>query len=133
MRILDLLLQMRMTRTHMALVVDEYGGIDGLITIEDLVEQIVGEIEDEHDVPEGPQIEEGAGGTLIALARATIEEFEDRVGPVLTPEERSEDIDTLGGLIFSLIGRVPIRGELIRHPPSGIEFEVIDEIGRAHV
>src|SRR3546814_13434787 len=106
MRILDLLLQMRMTRTHMALVVDEYGGIDGLITIEDLVEQIVGEIEDEHDIPEGPQIEDGAGGTLIALARATIEEFEDRVGPVLTPEERSEDIDTLGGLIRSEERRV---------------------------
>jgi CBS domain containing-hemolysin-like protein len=125
MRALDLLLQMRMSRIHMALVVDEFGGIDGLVTIEDVVEEIVGEIEDEHDVAEGPKLLSRPDGTLVADARATIEEFEERVGPVLTEEEREQDIDTLGGLVFSLTGRVPSRGELVTHP-SGIAFEVLD-------
>src|SRR5690606_36063106 len=125
MRALDLLLQMRMSRIHMALVVDEFGGIDGLATIEDVVEEIVGEIEDEHDVAEGPKLVPRPDGTLVADARATIEEFEERVGPVLTEEEREQDIDTLGGLVFSLTGRVPSRGELVTHP-SGIAFEVLD-------
>ncbi|GIK97543.1 MAG: hemolysin C [Alphaproteobacteria bacterium] len=125
MRALDLLLQMRMTRTHMALVVDEFGGIDGLVTIEDVVEEIVGEIEDEHDVAEGPKMVARPDGTLIADARTTIEEFEERVGPVLTEEEREQDIDTLAGLVFSLTGRVPSRGELVTHP-SGIAFEVLE-------
>jgi magnesium and cobalt transporter len=123
-RVLDLLLQMRVARTHMALVVDEYGGICGLITIEDIVEQIVGEIEDEHDVEEGPQLRALPDGSVRADARVTLEEFEAKVGPFLTPEEREEDIDTLGGLVFSLAGRVPIRGEIIRHEDSGIEFEI---------
>jgi CBS domain containing-hemolysin-like protein len=125
MRALDLLLQMRMSRIHMALVVDEFGGIDGLVTIEDVVEEIVGEIEDEHDVAEGPKLIPRPDGTLIADARATIGEFEQRVGPVLTEEEREHDIDTLGGLVFSLTGRVPSRGELVTHP-SGIAFEVLE-------
>ena len=125
MRALDLLLQMRLSRVHMALVVDEFGGIDGLITIEDVVEEIVGEIEDEHDVAQGPRLVARPDGTLVADARATIEEFEERVGPVLSDEEREQDIDTLGGLVFSLIGRVPTRGELITHP-SGIAFEVLE-------
>jgi len=125
MRALDLLLQMRMSRIHMALVVDEFGGIDGLVTIEDVVEEIVGEIEDEHDVAEGPKLIARPDGTLIADARATIEEFEHEVGPVLTAEEREHDIDTLGGLVFSLTGRVPSRGELVTHP-SGIAFEVLE-------
>jgi magnesium and cobalt transporter len=125
MRVLDLLLQMRLSRQHLALVVDEFGGIDGLITIEDLVEQIVGEIEDEHDVAEGPKLIPRPDGTLMADARATIREFEERVGPVLTDQERAADIDTLGGLVVSLAGRVPSRGELVTHP-SGIAFEVID-------
>lgn len=125
MRALDLLLQMRMSRIHMALVVDEFGGIDGLVTIEDVVEEIVGEIEDEHDVAEGPKLIPRPDGTLIADARATIEEFEQRVGPVLTEEEREHDIDTLGGLVFSLTGRVPSRGELVTHP-SGLAFEVLE-------
>jgi len=124
MRVLDLLLEMRRTRLHMALVVDEFGGVDGLVTIEDLVEEIVGEIEDEHDVDEGPKLVPAADGTLIADARATIEEFEARVGPILNDEER-EQIDTLGGLVFALAGRVPSRGELVLHP-AGLEFEVLD-------
>lgn len=122
-RALDLLQEMRMTRRHLALVVDEYGGIDGLITIEDLVEEIVGEISDEHDVVEAPKLEEKPDGTILADARATVEEFEALVGPVLTEEER-EEIDTLGGLVFSLAGRVATRGEVIRHP-AGLEFEVV--------
>ena len=126
MRVLDLLLEMRLSRVHLALVVDEYGGIDGLVTIEDLVEEIVGEIEDEHDVAVGPKLIERSDGSLIADARTTVEEFEEKVGPVLSDEEREEDIDTLGGLLFTLAGRVPDRGELVEHPPSGITFEVLE-------
>jgi CBS domain containing-hemolysin-like protein len=124
MPVLDLLLQMRLARQHMALVVDEFGGIDGLITIEDLVEEIVGEIEDEHDVASPPRITLRPDGSLNADARVGIEDFENMVGPVLTEEER-EDVDTLGGLVFSLAGRVPARGELLKHP-SGLEFEIVD-------
>jgi len=124
MLVLDLLLEMRLKRTHMALVVDEFGGIDGLATIEDLVEEIVGDIEDEHDIAEPPQLETRPDGTLVADARATLEDFEAAVGEVLTDDER-EALDTLGGLVFSLVGRVPSRGELVSHP-SGLEFEVLD-------
>lgn len=123
-RVLDLLLEMRLKRTHMALVVDEYGGIDGLITIEDLVEQIVGEIQDEHEREVEPDYVEHPDGVIEADARMPVEDFEARVGPLLDEEER-EDIDTLGGLVFSLAGRVPSRGELIAHP-RGLEFEVVD-------
>ena len=122
--VLDLLLEMRLKRTHMALVVDEFGGIDGLATIEDLVEEIVGDIEDEHDIAESPLLETRPDGTLVADARATLEDFEAAVGEVLSDDER-EDIDTLGGLVFNLVGRVPSRGELVSHP-SGLEFEVLD-------
>lgn len=124
-RVLDLLLQMRLSRAHIALVVDEFGGIDGLVTIEDLVEEVIGEIEDEHDVVRGPSLVQRPDGTWLADARTTIEEFESRVGPVLTEEERAHDIDTLGGLVMSLTDRVPSRGELVTHA-SGIAFEVID-------
>ncbi|MFM2130268.1 MAG: hypothetical protein RL477_1814 [Pseudomonadota bacterium] len=123
MRILDLLLQMRLARVHMALVVDEFGGIDGLVTIEDVVEEIVGDIQDEHDVEEIDMIER-PDGSLIADARTEIERFEQRFGGILTEEER-ETFDTLGGLVVELAGRVPSRGEVIKHS-SGIEFEVID-------
>ena len=126
MRVLDLLLEMRQSRVHMALVVDEYGGIDGLVTIEDLVEEIVGEIEDEHDVLQSPELRRRSDGTVVADARAPIEEFEEMLGRVLSREEREEDIDTLGGLIFSITGRVPARGELIEHEPSGIIFEILE-------
>jgi CBS domain containing-hemolysin-like protein len=124
-RVLDLLLQMRLSRAHIALVVDEFGGIDGLVTIEDLVEEVIGEIEDEHDVVRGPSLVQRPDGTFLASARTTIEEFEAKVGPVLTEDERAHDIDTLGGLVMSLTDRVPSRGELVTHP-SGIVFEVID-------
>lgn len=127
--VLDLLLQMRQARMHLALVVDEYGGIDGLLTIEDLVETIVGDIADEHDEIEGPMITERPDGALDLNARLPIEEFETRFGPVLTNDERAADIDTVGGLVFTLAGRVPTRGEVIRHP-SGIEFRVLDSDAR---
>ncbi|MGG5821320.1 hemolysin family protein [Falsiroseomonas sp. HW251] len=123
--VLDLLLQMRAQRIHMALVVDEYGGIDGLVTIEDLVETIVGDISDEHDEVATPTITERPDGSLDLDARTTVEAFEQRLGTVLTEEERAADIDTVGGLVFTLAGRVPARGELISHP-SGLEFRVLD-------
>jgi CBS domain containing-hemolysin-like protein len=124
MRALDLLLDMRKARQHMALVVDEFGGIDGLITIEDLVEGIVGEITDEHDRDIPAELVERPDGSLFADARVPIETFEERVGAVLDQEERDE-VDTLGGLVFSLAGRVPSRGELLTHH-SGLEFEILD-------
>jgi magnesium and cobalt transporter len=127
--VLDLLLQMRQARVHLALVVDEYGGIDGLVTIEDLVETIVGDISDEHDEILGPMVTERGDGALDIDARLPVEEFEARLGPVLTEDEREADIDTVGGLVFTLAGRVPARGEVISHP-SGCEFRVLDADAR---
>lgn len=124
MEILELLLEMRAKRSHMALVVDEFGGIDGLITIEDVVEEIVGEIEDEHDSAPEPNLVRRPDGTIDADARAPIEVMEKEFPSALSDEEK-EYIDTLGGLVVSLSGRVPIRGELIAHP-SGVEFEVLE-------
>ena len=123
MRVIELLLQMQVSRTHMALVVDEYGGIDGLVTVEDVVEEIVGEMRDEHDPEATPELMDQDDGTIVADARAHLEDFEARVGYILTEEER-EEIDTVGGLVVSLLGRVPGRGEIIAHP-SGVEFEVL--------
>ena len=124
MKVLELLAQMRETRIHMALVVDEFGGIDGLVTIEDLVEEIVGDIEDEFDETAAPQMKAEGRGVMLADARVTIEDFEERYGALVSDEERDE-IDTLGGLVAALAGRVPGRGELVTHP-GGFEFEVID-------
>jgi len=124
MQVLELLLEMRVKRTHMALVVDEFGGVDGLVTIEDLVEEIVGEIEDEHDQDEEPQLLIKPNGSIEADASVLIESFEEMVGRVVTEDERAE-FDTLGGLVFSLAGRVPIRGELVQHS-CGMEIEIID-------
>ncbi len=124
MQVLELLLEMRVKRSHMALVVDEFGGVDGLVTIEDLVEEIVGEIEDEHDRTDEPHLIRHDDGTLDADARVSVETLEEIAGAVLTDEER-EDVETLGGLVVALAGRVPIRGELIAHG-SGLEFEVVD-------
>jgi magnesium and cobalt transporter len=122
--VLDLLLQMRQTRTHLALVVDEYGGIDGLVTIEDLVETI-----DEHDEIEGPMLTERADGALDLNALLPVEDFEAKMGTVLSDEERAADIETVGGLVFNLAGRVPTKGEIIPHP-SGIEFLVLEADAR---
>jgi len=122
--VLDLLLEMRNSRVHMAMVVDEYGGVDGLVTIEDLVEEIVGEIKDEHDQDGAPNLVPRADGTVLADARTPVEEFESLTGPVLDEDERQE-VETLGGLVFRLIDRVPRRGEIITHP-SGIELEVLE-------
>jgi magnesium and cobalt transporter len=127
--VLDLLLQMRQTRTHLALVVDEYGGIDGLVTIEDLVETIVGDIADEHDEIEGPMLVERPDGALDLNALLPVEEFEARLGSVLSEDERDADIETVGGLVFNLAGRVPTKGEIIPHP-SGIEFLVLEADAR---
>lgn len=124
MKVLELLLEMRVTRCHMALVVDEFGGIDGLVTIEDLVEEIVGEIEDEHDVEETPDLLRRADGVIEADARTPLEDLEAILGPLVNDEER-EDIDTIGGLVFSLAGHIPIRGELVLHP-AGVEFQVTE-------
>ena len=116
--VLDLLLQMRLARIHMALVVDEYGGIDEpFVTIKDLVETIVGDISDEHDEDLAPQITERPDGTIDLDARTPIKVFEARLGQVLTEEERAADIDTVGGLIFTLAGRVPAKGNSF--PPLG--------------
>jgi hemolysin (HlyC) family protein len=125
MPVLDLLLRMQLSRRHLGLVVDEYGGTDGLVSIEDLVEEVVGEIEDEHDVADEPLIRDDLRLGLIADARTPIEALEEHLGEQLISPEQEEDIDTIGGLVFSLAGRIPARGELVRHP-SGIEFEVLD-------
>jgi magnesium and cobalt transporter len=123
-RVLDLLLEMRMSRTHMAMVVDEHGGIDGLVTIEDLVEQIVGDIADEHDESSEPELIDYKKGIAVADARVLLSDFAEKYGNIFTEEEISE-LDTLGGLVFKLTGRIPSRGELIKHQ-SGLEFEIID-------
>jgi hemolysin (HlyC) family protein len=125
MPVLDLLLQMRLSRVHMALVVDEFGGIDGLITIEDVIEEIVGEIEDEHDDADQPKLIERPDGTLIADARTKLETLQERVPTALLRPDLEEGIESLGGLVTALAGRVPNRGEVVKHP-SGIEFEVLD-------
>ena len=122
--VLDMLLDMRRSRTHMALVVDEFGGTDGVLTIEDLVEEIVGEIEDEHDVAQAPTILRRTDGTIDMNGRTPVEMLEQEIGAVLSDDERRE-IDTMGGLIFSLLGRIPERGEVVSHP-SGAEFEILD-------
>ncbi len=119
----DLLVKMQSTHVHMAIVVDEYGGTDGLATIEDLVEEIVGDIADEHDEID-ELISRVSETSWLAEARLEIEDAEEMLGIKLLPEEEEEEADTLGGLIFHMLGRVPVRGELIRHA-SGIEFEIV--------
>ena len=122
-----LLTKMQTERRHMALVIDEYGGVDGLVTIEDLIEQVVGEIEDEHDVEDDAHFTREKTGCYLALAKTPLDEFEDETGISLTTHDDvdEEEIDTLGGLVIMLAGRVPGRGEVVQHP-DGPEFEVID-------
>lgn len=124
MQILDLLLQMRASRKHMALVIDEFGGVDGLITIGDVIESIVGEIDDEYEPDNQPEITIEPDGTIIADARVSLDEFEDQFGKILSDEEREEN-NTLGGLVFFIAGRVPARGEVLTHE-TGIKFEVYE-------
>ena len=121
----DLLVRMQATRTHMALVIDEYGGTDGLVSIEDLVEMVVGNIEDEHDDATAETVVRAADDTFVADARASLDEVTQALGIDLTDEDSAEDIDTLGGFIVTLAGRVPSRGELIAGP-GPLEFEVLD-------
>lgn len=122
-----LLQKMQSERRHMALVIDEYGGVDGLVTIEDLIEQVVGEIEDEHDIDEGGFWTQEASGDYLAVAKTPLDEFEEEIGLSLTEADEvdEEEIDTLGGLVFMLLGRVPVRGEVVEHP-TGVMIEVID-------
>jgi len=126
MLLLELLSRMRTTRIHMAIVVDEYGGVDGLVTIEDVVEEIVGDIADEHDLEaEVPAMVENEDGSIEADGRVTVEDFEARFRVDLLPDKSDEDIDTLGGFVVALLGHLPRRGELLSHP-SGFEFEVME-------
>ncbi|MCC6949208.1 MAG: HlyC/CorC family transporter [Bradyrhizobiaceae bacterium] len=121
---IDLLVKMQATRIHLALVIDEYGGTDGVVSMEDIVEQIVGDIEDEHD-DEAAMITRQADGSFIADARAGLEEAAEKIGAVFAADEELEDVDTLGGLIVTLAGRVPVRGEIIAGPGE-FEIEVLD-------
>jgi CBS domain containing-hemolysin-like protein len=125
MKLPNLLLQMRAKRCHMALVIDEYGGTDGLVTIEDLVEEIIGDIDDEHDDLDTDMIIDNGNGVWDADARVELDVFSQRLGVDFTLEDLEDDIDTLGGLVFALAGRVPPRGEILQHP-TGYDFEVID-------
>lgn len=120
----DLLLKMQATRLHMAIIVDEYGGTEGLATIEDLIEQIVGDIADEHDAEQEPLITRVSDGYVVS-ARLEVEELEKLLHIDLLPPERDEEPDTVGGMLFMLAGRVPVRGEIVRHP-QGPEFEILD-------
>ncbi len=114
----------------MAIVVDEYGGVDGLVTIEDLIEEVVGDIRDEHDNSEDPVfVDNHEDGTIDVDARFELAEFESRVGCDLLADEEDEEIDTLGGFVFVALGRVPKRGEVIRHD-CGLEFEIMDADAR---
>ena len=123
MPVTDLLLRMQASRIHMALVIDEFGGTDGLVTIEDLIEEIVGDIADEHDEEDEVYLTPVSEGVWELSTRLPLDELEEEAGVKLDLED--EDVDTVGGIVFSLVGRVPLRGEIIRHP-AGYEFEVLD-------
>ncbi len=122
-----LLTKMQTERRHMALVIDEYGGVDGLVTIEDLIEQVIGEIADEHDIDEGAYFTREKSGCYLALAKTPLQDFEEEIGISLTTHDDvdEEEIDTLGGLVVMLAGRVPARGEVVTHP-DGPHFEITD-------
>ena len=119
--LLDLLYEMRIKRRHLALVVDEYGGIDGLVTIEDLVEELVGEIEDEHDLSSECRLEKMEDGSIVVEARIIIDLIKS-----IRKEDLNEEIETLGGFIVSIAGRVPVKGEVIKYSPSGLKFEILE-------
>jgi CBS domain containing-hemolysin-like protein len=123
---LDLLVKMQATRTHMALVIDEYGGTDGLVSIEDIVEMIVGDIEDEHDLDENPKIEAVSSGVYVTDARVGLEDAAEITGLDLTKYGEQEAVDTIGGLATAFAGRVPIRGEVVVSPDGAFEFDILD-------
>ncbi|HEY2660288.1 MAG TPA: hemolysin family protein [Caulobacteraceae bacterium] len=125
MRAADLMLKMQASRIHMALVIDEFGGTDGVVTMEDLIEAVVGEIDDEHDEAAHAQIVARVGGVYEADGRAPLEDLEAALDVALATEEQDEDIDTVAGLVSALAGRVPQRGEVIAHP-AGFDFEITD-------
>jgi magnesium and cobalt transporter len=125
MPLMVLLQKMQTDRTHMALVIDEYGGVDGLVTIEDILETVVGEIDDEHDTEEEELCHLEKPGVWLVQARAQLQDVEAETGLNLTEGVVDEDVDTLGGLVFVLLGRVPVRGEVIAHP-AGLDIEVLD-------
>lgn len=129
MRAADLLLRMQTERSHMALVIDEFGGTDGLVTMEDLVEAVVGDIDDEHDEATVASVIPRPGGVFEVDARAPLEKLEAAIGHDLAPSELDEEIDTVGGLVSALAGRVPQRGEVISHP-GGYEIQVLDSDAR---
>ena len=123
--LLDLLYEMRIKRRHLALVVDEYGGIDGLVTIEDLVEELVGEIEDEHDLSLEYRLDKMDDGSIIVDARITIDQLEDFFS-LIRKEDLNDEIETLGGFIISIAGRVPVKGQVVKHSPTGFKFEILE-------
>jgi CBS domain containing-hemolysin-like protein len=125
MRAIDLLVQMQASRIHLALVVDEYGGTDGLVSIEDIVEQIVGEIDDEHDSDEPPSIVRQADNSFIADARASLADGRSVIGEEFVTGEAGEEVETLGGYLVTQVGRLPVRGEVISGP-GNFEIEVLD-------
>ncbi|WP_443643596.1 hemolysin family protein [Candidatus Levibacter sp. Uisw_134_01] len=123
--LLDLLYEMRVERRHLALVVDEYGGIDGLVTIEDLVEELVGDIEDEHDLSTECRLEKMQDGSIVLEARITMDLIEDLLSSI-RKEDLNEEIETLGGFIINIAGRVPVKGEVVKYSPSGLKFEILE-------
>ena len=125
MRAIDLLAQMQASRMHLALVVDEYGGTDGLVSIEDIVEQIVGEIDDEHDSDEPPAVVRQADNSFIADARASLDDVRSVIGDEFVTGEAGEEVETLGGFLVTHVGRLPVRGEVISGP-GNFEIEVLD-------
>ena len=125
MRAADLLVRMQASRIHMAMVIDEFGGVDGLVTLEDLIESVVGEIDDEHDEAAAIPIVARSGGVFEVDARAPLEELEAALGRSLATMDVEEDIETAAGLVTALAGRVPQRGEVIAHP-GGLDFEITD-------
>ncbi|MCR4268738.1 hemolysin family protein [Nitratireductor sp. ZSWI3] len=121
----DLMARMQASRTQMALVIDEYGGTDGLVSLEDIVEMVVGDIEDEHDDDAAPMIEQTGDGIFVVDGKAEIEDVAAVIGEAFHAEEHTEDVDTIGGVIFNTLGRVPARGEVVQAIP-GFEFQVLD-------
>ena len=124
---MDLMVRMQANRTQLALVVDEYGGTDGLVTLEDLIETVVGDIEDEYDWPDEPTMERADDGAWISDARVAVDDFQEEAGVTFPPADFMDEVDTLGGIVFAILGRVPVRGEIVSSPQlPGFEFEVLE-------